>query len=626
MDQRARNGMSRRGVVGLPAAMLLAPAAVRAETPKVDDLKPYASLLETWCDGLVSRQVRMVPAREGDGGFLCPGCGMIHGRVADSVYPLLRAAKSTGQDRYVGAALAVQAWSERTVTRPDGSWVNDVFLNDWKGTTVFRVIALCEALLHHGDLLDRPTKQAWTARLAAALSFLEGFMTLDTGNINYPISSAYAFALGAEVLGKEAYAEKARYFAHASLDYFTPNGLLFGEGHPQRAHTAKGRPPVDLGYNVEESLPALALYALHTGDAAVTDQVVASLRAHMEFMLPDGAWDNSWGTRNFKWTWWGSRTSDGCHAAYRLMADRDPRFAEVSARNLALMAACTHDGLLHGGPDYRAASYRPCLHHTFSHASALASVLDLAKTPAPPSAKLPREAPYGLKPFPEIGTHLASVGPWRATFTDYDFDYLAPSGGGHASGGAISILYHQALGPVLAASMTRYKSVEISNQQVPIDATHETLTARIERREGKEVFTSLCDFAAHVAVSGDIHAVRCDAGGKLLTPEGKAPAEEIQYTLAYKLTEEGLALTASIDRGTAQLVLPIIAKADQGVEQADARTVTVAKCGGRVIVKADAGLRTIASERIFNLVPGLQAARLTIDLTAGRPVRVLISA
>ena len=39
--------------------------------------------------------------------------------------------------------------------------------------------------------------------------------------------------------------------------------------------------------------------------------VATSLRAHLEFMLPDGAWDNSWGTRNYKWTYWGSRTSDG---------------------------------------------------------------------------------------------------------------------------------------------------------------------------------------------------------------------------------------------------------------------------------------------------------------------------
>jgi hypothetical protein len=28
---------------------------------------------------------------------------------------------------------------------------------------------------------------------------------------------------------------------------------------------------------------------------------------HLEFMLHDGAWDNSWGTRNFKWTYWGNR-------------------------------------------------------------------------------------------------------------------------------------------------------------------------------------------------------------------------------------------------------------------------------------------------------------------------------
>ena len=45
-------------------------------------------------------------------------------------------------------------------------------------------------------------------------------------------------------------------------------------------------------------------------------EVIASMRTHMEFMLPDGGWDNSWGTRNYKWTWWGSRTSDGCQPAY----------------------------------------------------------------------------------------------------------------------------------------------------------------------------------------------------------------------------------------------------------------------------------------------------------------------
>jgi hypothetical protein len=619
------SGLPRRHVLGLSAAAMLAPTVARGASPIGAGLEPYGALLKTWCDGLLERQVR--GAGEGDGAFLCPGCGMVHGRIGDAVYPLLRMARTSGDDRYVRAAIAAHGWSERNVTRPDGSWVNDVFLNDWKGITVFRAIALSETLLHHGDLLDRATREAWRARLEKSFIFLDGFMTLETGNINYPVTTAYAMSLGAEVFGREAYAAKARTFAHAALDYFTPNGLLFGEGHPQRGRTAKGRPPVDLGYNVEESLPALAMYALRTGDQVVMDQVVTSLRAHMEFMLPDGAWDNSWGTRNVKWTWWGSRTSDGCHTAYRVLADKDPRFAEVSARNLALMAACTHDGLLYGGPDYRAAGYRPCIHHTFSHAASLAAVIDLAKPGAVARTELPREKSYGLKSFPEIGTHLASVGPWRASFTDYDFDYLAPAGGGHASGGAISLLYHQDLGPVLASSMTRYKAVEISNQQAPIDANHQVLTPRIELVDGKDVFTNIADLTAKFEVTGGGDAVRTVASGKLVTPEGRGM---VAYALTHALTPAGLILTAQatgVPAGkTVRLVLPVIARADQAVERKDARTVTVTKGNGRITVVADADFALVPAQRVFNLVPGLQAAPLAIELTEGQTVTVMITA
>ena len=104
------------------------------------------------------------------------------------------------------------------------------------------------------------------------------------------------------------------------------------------------------------------------------------MKTHMEFMLPDGAWDNSWGSRNYKWSWWGSRTSDGCHPGFVLMPKFDPRFREVARRNLELMAACTHDGLLYGGPDYFAHGDLPCIHHTFTHAKALATVSSTAAT------------------------------------------------------------------------------------------------------------------------------------------------------------------------------------------------------------------------------------------------------
>ena len=79
------------------------------------------------------------------------------------------------------------------------------------------------------------------------------------------------------------------------MGQFTPDGFLAGEGHPLKGVSPKGCRPVDMGYNVEESLPSLALYSLLADDKPVQEQVVAAMKTHMEFMLPDGAWDNSFG-------------------------------------------------------------------------------------------------------------------------------------------------------------------------------------------------------------------------------------------------------------------------------------------------------------------------------------------
>ncbi len=617
-------GPHRRGVMagaagtGLAAMASRAMAGPSAAKPRTN----YQRLLLTWCDALVAHQVRDLADRAVDGGFLCPGCGIVHGRSADAVYPLLCAAKLTGRDTYVRAAKAVHDWSERNVSRDDGSWVNEPVLSDWKGITVFRCVTLCESLLRHGDLLDAATRRAWRDRLRRAYGFLDGFITMDAGNINYPIASAYAYALGAEVLDRPDYTDRARTLAHQALDYMTPNGLLFGEGHPQRGTTARGGRAVDLGYNVEESLPALALYGLRAKDDRVLDQTVVMMRAHMEFMLPDGAWDNSWGTRNYKWTWWGSRTSDGCHSAYRLLAGRDPRFAEVATRNLALMQRCTRDGLLMGGPGYAAAGYASCIHHSLSHAKSLATVIDAGLDAAAAPQVLPRDGAYGLKSFDEIATHLAATGAWRATVTGYDWDYLAPDGGGHASGGALSLLFHQTLGPIFAASLTKYKVVEVANQQVPKGDEHQVLSPRIEAA-GDERVTSLNDFAAKIMATGDASRVAFDVQGSLQTVGHQASGAV--YRLGYRLGD-AVTISAQVSGGQGVLVLPVIVGDGETMSPAGAGAVVVNKAGGRLKIVTDAatGFEPLPAHRIFNLVPGFQAVALRIALADGKSVQVTL--
>jgi hypothetical protein len=601
----------------------------------------YANLLHTWCDGLLAHQISGIADPSLDGGFLCAACAQVHGRCGDAVYPLLRMAHATGDEKYLRSALAVHNWSERNVSRPDGSWVNDVSLSSWQGITVFHAIALAEALAHHGSVLDAPIRAQWTDRLSRAAKFLDSFITIETGNVNYPVTASLAFLLCGQVLGDTHYLDRAHDLAHQVLSQFTPNGLLFGEGHPLQGVSPKGCRPVDLGYDVEESLPALTLYASLAGDKPVLEQVTAAWRTHLEFMLPDGAWDNTWGTRNYKWSWWGSRTSDGCFPGLMMLAESEPSFREAAHRNLALMAACTHDGVLYGGPDFCAHGEPACIHHTFTHAKALATVLDRVPLNAPAAAQrpaLPRDEPYGLRTFADIGTHLAAIGAWRATVTEYDWEYAehvqagAGGGGGHVSGGALSQLFHRSLGPVLTASMTAYQMIEIANQQAYRDNFHMELTPRIECAVGGEIYSSVNDFEAKLAAEQRNGAIAFSARGRLLTPSRLPPKTgDVLYRLGYTLTEESVELAASAS-GTGpaplRLLIPVIARAADHVEQLDPQTVRITKPAGTLTLRTDApaAFEPIPAQRTFNLVPGFEAVPLSILLAPGADVRVRIEA
>jgi len=384
------------------------------------------------------------------------------------------------------------------------------------------------------------------------------------------------------------------------------------------------------------------MYAVLTDDKVVLEQTVKALRAHMEFMLPDGGWDNSWGTRNYKWSYWGSRTSDGCHPAYALLAEHEPKFREVAMRNLELMATCTHEGLLYGGPDYFEHGDLPCIHHTFTHAKALATVLDRGGAAAAQGGRvsLPRDEAYGLRSYPEIHTHLAAVGDWRATVTDYDWEYVehvqaggGSSSAGHASGGALSMLFHRRLGPLLVASMTEYQMIELSNQQAFRDYPHMTLTPRIECVDGA-TYTSLSDVEAVVDAKAAQGKVDFEARGRLLTAAKRGmPGGEGRYRLAYHLSEKGMEIVASVSgpgrvAAPVRLILPVVARKDERVEASGTGAVRIAKRGGVLTVRTDAtqGFEAVPAERTFNLVPGFTCVPLAVTMQPGQEIRVYLEA
>lgn len=616
MERKAFIQLSTIGGIGLtlPMASWLNSCSHKMEPTHSAEFKKLTfDLLKDWCDGMIRVQVLDPSDTKVHGMLKCPACDVVHARSMDAVYPFLHMAKATGEKKYLEAGIAAFEW-ERNVSLPDGSWSNGLDPKSWNGTTIFGAIALAEALHYYSDLLDDVRHERWKDRLGQAAEFIYEKFTISFTNINYPTTAVYGLNLIGRVLNNDSYIKRSKELAEEVKAYFTePNGLLFGEGKPSDKRSAKGLPAVDLGYNVEESLNSLVMYALHVNDEDLLNLITKSLNSHLEFMLPDGGWDNSWGTRQFKWSYWGSRTTDGCQPAFGMMAHKNPALGTAAVKSTELLRRCTVDGLLHGGIHYLSHGIKPCVHHTFSHSKNLAAMLDHwdhlpeINTTAP----LPRTIADGIKYFPELDTNLFARGDWRGTVTAYDAIYKD----GHyrqATGGALSVLYHNKVGLLCAASMAIYKLVEPYNQQ-PNPGEDFAFTPRVETFKDDVWYSNIFDRAATMT-SGDTEGeIRLNAKAQLKNTENEAVTETASdFELTYTCSKDVMRITAKttqpIKEKTA-FVLPIISPTGEKVAQPNPNEITVQKPEGLLSIKSNVPLliKEIPGERTFNMVPGAEA-------------------
>ncbi len=604
-------------------------------------------LLIDWCNGMLNNQVINHNDPTQHGGLMSPGDGRILGRCADAVYPLLWCAHKQNDERYVTAAVDVMNWSLANVSFPDGSWKNGIN-QTWRGITVFIATAMAQALHFHGDLLDRNIRNSWLDRLRLTSRWLEKTVDEQFGNVNYSISNSYALVLLGEVLEEPGLTVRGRELAQTTLEWFTErDNLLYGEGRTGTNEVSpKGCYPVDLGYNVEGSLPAMALYGLHERDEGMLRKTVESMRVHLEFMLPDGGWDNSWGVRNFKWTWWGSRTTDGCQPAYALLADRDPVFLEAAYRNTQLLKSCTKDGLLYGGPHNIQRGIKASIHHTFCHAKALAVILDHGiPEVADPTSSLPCEESYGIRSFSDIYTWLIAHGSWRATVTGYDFPYRKLKTG-HASGGALSVLWHKDAGLLLAASMSAYRLVERFDMQKEAGPGFETLTPRLEmqhrettyehvlnrlfdRDGGDRVYTNILDFAAEVTAQTESDVITVRTVSQLLDRDQEAPRSgKVQCSITYRFTKDTLEIDIAVqdtsDDTDLVYFLPVVCEHTVPIQKISNRAIVVKKDKIYVRVSSDntMTLPESLSYRVYNYVPGVEAFPVKIPMSGKLKIRI----
>lgn len=590
-------------------------------------------LLKDWCDGMIKVQV-INPANPKVHGMLeCPACDVVHTRLMDAVYPFLYMAKATDDKKYLNAGIALMEWGDN-VSRPDGAWTNELKPNSWDGITVFGAISLGEALLYHGNLLDETRRSRWMERLKGAAEFCyKKFSVVDKTNINYGATNMYAMNLLWRVLEEPKYLSLSKELASEIKAYFTEdNTFLFGEIKPSADKMSpKGLKGIDLGYNVEESLNSIVMYAIHEHDDALLQLVTKSLNTHLEFMLPDGGWDNGWGTRMFKWTYWGSRTCDGCQPAFGMMAHMNPAFGTATVKNTELLQQCTADGLLHGGPHYVSHGIKPCVHHTFAHVKPLATMLEHwdklpeinSKTP------LPRVIADGVKHYNELDVSLFARGDWRGTISAYDAEYYHKNDFRQATGGSLALLYHNKVGLLCTASMAIYKLGEVYNQQ---EASGEdiALTPRVETYKNGVWFTNLFDLAATFSSSDKAGEISFFAKA-LLKNENREAVENTasNFEITYNCSAEEMQIqaktTEEITEETA-FVLPIVSPTGEKVEQPGPNEITIQKPEGLVKVSANVSLKIkdMPRSRTFNMVPGVEAAPIVAAFEKGNEVKIRI--
>ena len=572
--------------------------------------KGFCEELAALADALLSFRVSAPHHTAADGGVLCPACLLMHGRIADAVYPLLCLYEYTKDEKYREAARDFAEWTERNCLMPDGSYRNDA-ANGWEGVTAFCCIAFLKSLLYCPSALDEELQKTLSAVAARILRMLDGFMSRVMPVINYRAASAYAYALGYRYFGEEKYLAAARKWEQNCRGYVTENGLLRGEGTPCDYRSKRGYVPIDIAYNAEETLPSLLWFARETDDTEAEAFWQRCAETHIEFMLPDGAWDDSFGSRRFKWTYYGSRTADGCATGF-FARSASAVLSEAARRNTALVRNCTHDGLVTGGKMFFEAGEPTCIHHTFCRMKGLADRLKFGENPE--SVPLYRDFAEGVKHYPEMGVYCVGKGNMYGSFAATDVRY-----GADCVGNALTLAYHKKIGALLSASMSDYTLIEPQNMQLSRKYDlKKCSTVRLE----KDGFDSVRDTEAVLTCEKeDREGTILRSTGFLKNRDGKALA---RFALTYAVRDNGIEITAECEED-ARLIFPIIASHNETV-RAEEKCAEIKRSDGNISVEASEKIKCAESERIFNPVGGFLYAVFSAAVSQDKPLHVRITA
>lgn len=574
--------------------------------------KQVYGLLKEWCDYMLYRTVKGIEDPNLKGAMLCPACGFVHGRFADVILAYTLLYTETGEEKYLKAADEAVDWSENNVLTPEGTWYNDIN-SVWYGTGLFSAMALGETLHNFGGKIPEDIYNKWFSIFVRMAEGCKEFVHFSWYNpvINYYCGAAAFFAFCYKFLGDEKYKDEANYWEEIISHQFDSDGLLFGESHPINDISKKGCYGIDLGYNLEESLQLLIQYALYMEDEEKLKFYCDKALTHLEFIMPDGAIDNSFGSRHNKWTYWGSRTSDGIQEAFPRVAKYNRKFAKAAALNFNLLERCTVDGALYGGLMQHDANEPACIHHAFAHSKALALMymhMDENDFKNLEDVILPREEEYGIKTFQNGYLKLVSVGDFRATISA--IDHVVSTDKRCNMGGNLNLLWHKKYGAICAATMHDFFLVEPFNFQLLREAKHTfCMTSRIVSGDYQSDTDKTVEISSQI---GDNSAE--------ITVTGKS---ELGFTIKYNFKPDKVSISITADKDCTY-ILPIVIENTSKIDVFSTNKLSF-KSILTVSSDSDINLGCDINKRYFNQVGGFEYVPLEILLSSNKQINIYIN-
>jgi hypothetical protein len=493
------------------------------------------SLLEKFVKGL-SRHLVTNENSDEEGSLFCQYHGDHHTRGGEAAFPFVYLGNLTNDNLMIQKGISLADWLLKRQNE-DGSW--DESPGSWKGTTVFQLMAIAALVDTCRPVIPETRIIFYENAVRNASEWVCKNIKFRRVTTNYIASAAAGLALANKVLPEKRWDTKARRLARLATGKINADGLIEGEGRGRRIFKKVYIKPdgIDIGYGLEMTLASLALYAILSGDRYVVSKIDYAVKKHIYFIYPDGTLDNSLGSRGYKWTLYGSKTTHGSQMALAFAAKKSSEIMRALNLTIEALSKYIEFGLLKNGPDKDASEGKICLYPTITRACNLAFALAYFPESRISEGTIPAEKPLWAKRFSSLNSIVVKREPWMATISGYGNFTRYPTQKGQKTyyvpgGGSITYLFHSHWGPIQAATQLEYQQIELLHVPEAKNVI-QSLCPRIVLHKQSGTASSSHARKSEVSYIQEHDKISVQVRGRFFSPEGKGKELRSDYRIEY---------------------------------------------------------------------------------------------